>query len=304
MAATATVHEAAVPSRSARATAARRLLGGLGWAFPLLGFLGSTAIAISGPRLVDGGAVTWWYSVSLSGGGGANKVLLYLGLGALVLAWLGVGRRLAAPGTPIRLGGLWILGAVWAAPLLVGPALFSQDMYSYLAQGAILHLGLDPYRQAPGVLANHGYRHLLDAVSPFWRTTTAPYGPAFLGLIGVFVGAAGSNLVAGILLARLAEVLGVVLVALFAPRLARLLGANPLRAVWLAALSPLALVELLAAGHNDALMAGLMLAGVTLALQRHPLWGIGLCSLAATVKLPALAAALFIAVAFARSLGG
>jgi hypothetical protein len=61
------------------------------------------------------------------------------------------------------------------------------------------------------------------------------------------------------------------------------------------------LLQLVAPGHNDLLMAGLMVAGVTLALERRPLLGVVLCMLAATIKLPAAAAALFILVTWART---
>jgi alpha-1,6-mannosyltransferase len=64
--------------------------------------------------------------------------------------------------------------------------------------------------------------------------------------------------------------------------------------------SPLTLLELIGAGHNDALMAGLLAAGVYLAVRRHPLAAIGLCTLAATVKLPAAAAVVMIAICWLR----
>jgi hypothetical protein len=175
-------------------------------------------------------------------------------------------------------------------------------MYSYLAQGTILHLGLDPYHVAPAALSHLGRANLLAAVSPFWRHTTAPYGPLFLGIVSVIAGATGAHLVAGILLVRALEIVGVVLLAVFVPRLARTLGTDPCRATWLAVLSPLVLVELVAAGHNDALMAGLMVAGVTLARERHPLSGIALCTLATTIKVPAGLAVVFIVVSVARDL--
>jgi alpha-1,6-mannosyltransferase len=184
--------------------------------------------------------------------------------------------------------------ALWCLPLLVAPALFSRDVYSYLAQGAVLHLGLSPYHHAPAVL---GHGPVLAAVDPFWRHTTAPYGPVFLGLVSLLAGASPT---AGVVVLRLLEVAGVGLLALCAPRLARRLGADPGRAVWLVALSPLVLLELVVPAHNDALMAGLLLAGVTLALERRPLAGIAVCALAATIKLPAAAAIPFIAVAWAR----
>src|SRR5207248_8528282 len=86
--------------------------------------------------------------------------------------------------------------------------------------------------------------------------------------------------------------------------LARSQGADPSRAVWLALLSPLVMLELISAGHNDLLMAGLMVAGVTFAVERRPLLGIGLCVVAATIKVPAAIAALFIAVAWLRTIDG
>jgi hypothetical protein len=94
-----------------------------------------------------------------------------------------------------------------------------------------------------------------------------------------------------------------VLVWAFVPRLARVLGADPTRAVWLAALSPLVLLQLVAAAHNDLLMIGLMVAGVTLAVEGRPLAGIAVCAVAMTIKLPAGVAALFIAVAWLRAEG-
>ncbi|HEY2596231.1 MAG TPA: polyprenol phosphomannose-dependent alpha 1,6 mannosyltransferase MptB, partial [Chloroflexota bacterium] len=85
------------------------------------------------------------------------------------------------------------------------------------------------------------------------------------------------------------------------PRLARRLGTDPTRAVWLAVASPLLLFQLVAPGHNDLLMAGVMVVGVTLALEGRPLLGIVVCTIAATIKLPAFTAVLFIAFAWARA---
>jgi hypothetical protein len=52
----------------------------------------------------------------------------------------------------------------------------------------------------------------------------------------------------------------------------------------------------IASGHNDALMMGLLVAGVTLAVEGRLAWGVALCALAATVKLPAAAAIAFLGV--------
>lgn len=270
------------------------------WGWGLLGLAGSLLLTAASPRLLSGGAVTWWFDLRLAPGQSANLVAFYAGMVTLSVAWLGLGRLTRSGGAaPTQLRAI---GALWCLPLVLAPALFSRDLYSYLAQGTIVHLGLSPYHYAPAVLGHLGRAPLLQAVSPFWRHTTAPYGPLFLSLVSLIVSVSGSNLIAGVLLARLLELGGIALLALYVPRLARILGANPSRAIWLAILNPLVLLELVAAGHNDALMAGLMVAGVTLALEGRPLLGVGLCAAAATIKLPALAGAVFIAVAWARTL--
>ncbi len=260
------------------------------WAWAAFGLAGSFAVALAGPR-VAGGRVEWWFDPSLGGGGVA---MLYGGIVALSVAWLALG-RLALTTRQLR-----ILGATWCLPLLLTAPLFSQDAYSYLAQGTLVHLGIDPYRHAPAVLANAGQAHVLGAVDPFWRHTTAPYGPLFLGIVSVVVAVAGSHLVLGVLLIRFVEAIGLALLAVFVPRLARALGGDPARATWWV-LSPVVLLDLVAGAHNDLLMIGLLVAGITLAIERRPLLGVVLCAVAATIKLPAVAAIVFIAVVWARS---
>ncbi len=267
------------------------------WAWAAVGLAGSLIMALAGPRAVSASAAAWWYLPGIPAGRGTAIVLIYVGMALLGLAWLGLGRVAVADNTHC----LPLIGAVWLLPLALGPPLFSRDVYSYLAQGTILHLGQNPYRVTPAALAGLGQAHVLAAVSPFWRHTTAPYGPLFLGLMGVIVAVTGSHLVAGVLALRAVELGGVALLAIYVPRLARVLGADPARATWLAVLSPLVALELVAAGHNDVLMIGLLVAGVTVALQGRPLLGVAVCALAATLKLPALAGAAFIAIAWARA---
>ena len=153
----------------------------------------------------------------------------------------------------------------------------------------------------PTVLDGLGQPHVLAAVSPFWRHTTAPYGPLFLELVSLIVGVAGSHLVAAVLLARALELAGLVLLAVFVPRLSRALGTDARRGLWLTVASPLTALGLVASGHNDLLMAGMLAAGVAVALEGRPLYGIAVCALAATIKVPALVGAVFIAVAWART---
>lgn len=277
---------AQAPQRSLRTTGAR-----VGWRWLALGLAGSLTISIAAPPLTGGG---WWYGTYPP----VPRVICYLGMAAMSAAWLGLGARIARS-PAVRPRDLFITAAVWATPLLLAPPLFSRDIYSYLAQGAILHLGHDPYRQSPLVLASLGRRDLLDAVSPFWRGSTAPYGPAFIALMSAVVWVSGSHLVLAVILGRLLEAVGIALLAAFVPRLANRLGGDPRKATWIAVLSPLVLLELLSPGHNDALMVGLMVAGVCIALEGRPGWGIAICALGSTIKFPAAVAAAFIAVAWA-----
>jgi alpha-1,6-mannosyltransferase len=268
------------------------------------GFVGSLLIALAAPGLTDGGAISWWYSVSFPFGVNGNRAAFYLGMVIICAAWLVLGYVATGAGDLWTRRPMWLIAIAWVAPLIVAPAVFSRDMYSYLAQGAILHVGLDPYHHGPIVLRHLGYRHLVAAVSPFWWHTQAPYGPLFLGIVSVIVGLTGSNLVAGVLVVRVLALLGVALIAVFTPRLAEMFGADPNRAIWLGAMSPLVMLELVLAGHNDALMAGLVVAGVALALDGRYRTGILLCAIASVVKLPAFAAVGFIALAWIRSSAG
>ncbi len=261
-----------------------------------LGAGGSLLLTITGARL-GGGNVSWWFHPRVLSGAG-TKVLFYAGMAALAIAWLGLGHVLRRNRCAPR--DLWGVAVLWCLPLAFGAPLFSRDLYSYLAQGTIAHLGLNPYRETPAILGQLGHAHVLGAVDPFWRSAAAPYGPLFLGAVSLIVAVTGSHLIAGVLLIRAIELVGFVLLAIFVPRLARAAGADPARALWLTILSPLVLLQLVAAGHNDLLMIGVMVAGVTLALEGRALWAVAVCTLAATIKVPAIAAAIFVAFAWAR----
>jgi alpha-1,6-mannosyltransferase len=268
------------------------------WLWGALGLAGSVVLTLSGTHLL--GRITipkWWFAPALASSHLTYELIFYAGVAGVVVAWLGLGYELRRS-EAIRLRHLFLIGALWCLPLALGPPLFSRDVYSYLAQGTILHLGRNPYHVAPIALAHLGQQHTLDAISGLWRTTTAPYGPLFLTIVGWFVGAAAYKLVLGAILVRLLAILGVALIAVALPPLAKRLGGDPRRAVWLMALSPLVLFQLVSPAHNDILMAGVMAVGVAVAL-RWPLLGIAICALAATIKVPAAAAAAFIAVAWA-----
>jgi alpha-1,6-mannosyltransferase len=207
---------------------------------------------------------------------------VYFGVVLLIAAWLLLGRLVRGPRPPAPRALLLVL-AVWAAPLLIAPPLFSRDVYSYLAQGAMVEAHMDVYAHGPSRLGGP----LADEVAPLWRHTGAPYGPVFLAVAAALSGLTRGELPAGLFGMRLVALAGVALMAAALPRLARHSGADPSAALWLGALNPLVLLHLVAGAHNDAVMLGLLGIGLVAALGRWPVLGAVLVTLAALVKAPA-----------------
>ena len=73
-----------------------------------------------------------------------------------------------------------------------------------------------------------------------------------------------------VVLLRLQSVAGVALIAYCIPKLARSFGRDAGPAFVLAVLNPLTLLALVGGAHNDAIMVGLLLAGVTAAQVPPP----------------------------------
>ena len=267
-----------------------------------VGWARTMGMVLTGTRIgavPDPHQALWWFTIP-SGGAPLASVFFYVSVGLMVVAWLGVGRQALAGGSDRRPRPGPLLG-VWGLPLLLGPPLFSRDLYSYVGQGLLVHHGLNPYTVGPSAL---GHIPLLSAIATVWRDTTSPYGPLFVVSTKAVASVAGGSLVVQVVAFRALELIGVALVMVSLPRLARHLGTDPGVALWLGALSPLALFSFVASGHNDSLMVGLLVAGVTLAVTGRMLPGLLLCALAATIKLPAAAAVAFLAVDGLGPVGG
>ena len=207
-----------------------------------------------------------------------SSVLLWLGVALMLIAWLWLGRRVlardASEYTMVATTGFWL------APLLLSVPVFSRDTYSYLAQGALLRDGLDPY--AVGPIENQN--PLLDNVSPIWTITTAPYGPAFIMIARLVTTLVGNHVIAGTMLLRLCMLPGLALLIWATPRLARHLSADAPIALWICVLNPLVIIHLMGGVHNEMLMVGLMTAGIALTFERHHVAGITLVAVAVAVK--------------------
>lgn len=257
-----------------------------------VGALGSVGIAVFGSSIgaiPRPGADLFWFHVT-GGGYWPAHVYFYVSVALLLGAWVGAG--LEARRGLLSVGRAWVLLAAWGVPLFLGPPVFSRDIYSYIAQGLLAHHGLNPYHVAPSALGNGP---LLSSIAQVWRNTASPYGPLFVMVTHATVTVAGSSLVSQILWFRAAELIGVALIMVSLPRLARRLGTDAGLALWLGALSPLALFSFIASGHNDALMVGLLVAGVTVAVEGRFSAGVALCALAALIKVPAAVAIVFLA---------
>ncbi|CAM3558997.1 polyprenol phosphomannose-dependent alpha 1,6 mannosyltransferase MptB [Kibdelosporangium persicum] len=221
-----------------------------------LGFVGSAAIGAS--TFVPGG-----------------RVVFYVGVAAFVWAWL----RLR---TCDKRQILTAIG-VWAVPLLVPLPILSQDVYIYLAQGAIAHAGLDPYTVGPSGLDSP----LTDRVSWVWENTPSPYGPLFILLMKSIVAVVGPNVVVAAFVTKVVIASGLVLLCAALPGLARHLGGTPEQALWIGVANPLVLVHLTGGPHNDLLMVAFLAAGTLLVLDRRHVAGIAVVALAMSIKVTA-----------------
>lgn len=210
-----------------------------------------------------GGVQQGWLGVDLlrdsSGGRATATALAATGVLLLLLAWARLPHHLAGRAA-----------VAWSLPLLLAPPVFSRDVYAYAAQGALLDAGLDPYEVGPA--ARPGA--LLDSVAAQYADTPSPYGPVFL----LLARAAGDRVVPAVLLLRLLAVAGLLLAAWALRRSGG--------ALWLGVANPLVVLHGVGGAHNETLMAGLLLTGLS---TRRAWLAAVLVTLGGLVKVPALA---------------
>jgi hypothetical protein len=265
----------------------------------LLGFVAMVAIAIgaslpSSPFKLEQPGV-WFFGVPHSTtvptwGVFFTLAATYGGLLLLMRVWWGMTRLYSrCPGVPIK-KMMWVF-ALWALPMLVIAPLFSRDAYSYAAQGEMVSHHMSPYLYGPAQLGNNSYTAPVDQL---WANAPAPYGPLFLQIDGIFARITFHNELATIVLLRLLALVGVLLIASCVPRLARLYHRDGAELFTLMVLNPVTLLHLIGGAHNDALMLGLLLCGLTAAKEKRPIVGVLLCALAAAIKAPAALGILYV----------
>jgi hypothetical protein len=223
--------------------------------------------------------------------------LTLLGLGTLVglVAAFGVVVMEAWRG---RVGLVPVLATV-AASLVVataGPLLLSRDVNAYAAYGRIVAVhDSNPYVQPPSSFPADPFARVAPGA---WRDTPSLYGPAFTlasaGIAGAFEDSPGATITAFKILAGASVAVAVLLLVDAARRL------RPGREAMAAAalgLNPVIVVHTVGGGHNDALIAALLVGAVVVAwsigwgteaggrtIASRPLAVTGLLTLAALVK--------------------
>lgn len=249
-----------------------RLFGATGAVLVLVGSLGTGALPvlqnpIAGTRVLSLPSRMWPTALTFSLAGTVILVLAWLLLARFAVGRLGVdvmkgrtpGRRMTR-----RQADRTLL--VWLMPFIVAPPMLSKDVYSYLAQSEIAARGLDPYVISPA--AGLGIDHVFTRSVPnLWRETPAPYGPLFLWLGDGITHITGEYIPAALVAHRALALLGVGLIVWALPRLAKRCGVSPVAALWLGAMNPLLILHLVGGIHNEALMLGLMLAGIELCFR-------------------------------------
>ena len=247
----------------------------------------------SGSRYTLHTAILWpglrWQAAT--GGSPLRATISIVAMAALVLTWW----RLRDAWVSV---GWWqVTAALWFAPLIASVPLYSRDLYSYAAQGALWHEGLSPYE--------HGVRDLTwdwrDSTAPTWLDSPAPYGPLFLLLARGVAAVSGGHLLVALAVLRLVAVIAVVVIVWAVPAIASRLRADPDRAAWLGVAAPLLGAHFVSGAHNDALMVAGLLLAIALALHGRYPWAIVVIALATMVKVTAVVALPFIALLWAAS---
>lgn len=249
--------------------------------FQLLRWIGTIGALLIGLGALGAGALPVLGNPYSSFPGGAfmarmlttSSAMVLVGVGLLVLAWVLMApftgaayrrpRSVAPTVTPSLITRTF---AAWVLPLLFTAPLFTQDIYSYLAQGSIVARGMDPYAAGPVDLL--GPEDPLARSVPFiWSHSPSPYGPVALGIASAISHLTADSITLGVIAHRLVSLLGLVAAGWAISRLARRCRVNPVTALWLGMLNPLTILHLVGGIHNESILLGLMLVGLEVGLR-------------------------------------
>ena len=189
---------------------------------------------------------------------------------------------------------------LWVIPMIFALPVFSRDAYAYIGQGRLMQQGLDPYTNGISALNNY----FLLGPDIMWTEAPTPYGPMWLWVEHIAVLLPANSPEITLIPFRLASLTGVILLFIYISKLAARHGFNPNRAVWLAVLNALLLMNFVASVHNDSLMLGLVVAGIYYASNKRPVVGIMLVTASIAIKPITLIALPFVGLLWAGSQAG
>jgi Glycosyltransferase family 87 len=264
------------------------------WTSPVLqasvsGFVGAVIIASTAPVWRNANP-TWRFTlpfVSHPGGALFSASSFVIGVLCIGFGWFRLSgyARTKAIAESVRIRVSAQVMALWAVPIMLGPPLLSNDVYSYAAQGEIGSRGLDPTVVGPWALGGGRFWRAADDV---WHYNPSPYGPVWNKLAAGVVAVTGHDPALAVWGFRLVIVAAVALAGWATVRIARQLGADPAVALVLAIGNPLVLLHFVGGAHNDGLMMALLLVGLWLARDRRRVLALVALAAAVAIKLPAV----------------
>jgi hypothetical protein len=261
----------------------------------LAGFIGSVLIVVTAPVRTEA-APTWRLHIPFIPAPGPrwfSTSAFIAGVGLLGYGWILLGsyaRRKKVDGG-VRLRTVSIVIMLWSVPIVLGPPLLSNDVYSYAAQGELASRGYDPTKWGPIALGGGPF---LRAADDIWHHNPSPYGPVWNKLAAGVVTVTGHDPANAVWGFRVVIALSVLVCGWALARLARELGADPAFALVMGVGNPLMLLHILGGIHNDGLMLALLLVGLVLARRRHRGLALFVITAAAAVKLPAAAGLVYL----------
>src|SRR5690625_2071389 len=204
----------------------------------------------------------------------SSSAMVFIGVGLLVIAWLLLAPMAGTPLFPRRQAvqhtlsrsQVWVTFFSWTVPIIATAPLFTQDIYSYIANGSIVVQGMDPYAAGPVQLLGAD-DDLARSVPFIWANSPSPYGPVALGIAALFSIITNDSIVAAVILHRLASILGVIAAGWAIAKLAQRCRVQPASALWLGILNPLTILHLIGGIHNESIMLGFALVGMEVALR-------------------------------------
>ena len=250
------------------------------------GFFGSVFLAIGSLGVgwfpLTANALEWsWVNFLQTDALGQSLARAFVVVGAALLlqAWLIVGID-ALHNKISNLKTMYVALAAWCLPLIFTPPLFSRDVFSYYMQGKLQLAGYNPYET--GVALVPGW--FQSGVDPLWGEAPTPYGPAFLLIEKFIANLSGNSALTGALWFRFTALVGVAILAVGIPYLARQHGVSDVSALWLGAMNPLVIMHFVAGAHNDALMVALVVLALVFGLNQRWILASVLATLALGIK--------------------